>query len=46
MEEREAGCDFTPVLEDTMRTFFRIIFALMAMSGTMLAASARRGYEE
>jgi hypothetical protein len=29
-----------------MRTFLRIIFAMMALSGAMLAQSGRRGYEE
>ena len=29
-----------------MRTVLRIIFAMMALSGTMLVQGARRGYDE
>jgi hypothetical protein len=29
-----------------MRGFLRFIFAVMALSGAMLAQSARRGYED
>jgi len=29
-----------------MRTFFHVIFAMMALSGTLLAQSGRRGYED
>jgi len=29
-----------------MRGFLRFIFAMMALSGVMLAQSARRGYED
>jgi len=40
------GANFHPFEEAPMRTFFHIILAMMALSGTLLARSGRRGYED
>jgi hypothetical protein len=42
----DGGRAISPFSETTMLGLLRFVFAMMVLSGTLLAQSARRGYDD